>query len=152
MKKFSFPLSRVMDWRRTHVQLEQAKLEHLHAELHGLEARAALVCADVEKSHRSLVLSRAATGAELAALDAFRRSAAMQHTHLETAAQGCRQRIAAQMAVIVQRKREAKLLERLHERRLTAWNAEYSKEIDSQADELYLAARGRRTNQLPQAR
>ena len=143
MKKFSFPLARVEEWRRTHVQLEQAKLERLHAELKSIEVRAALLRADVERSHKALVISRAATGAELAALDAFRRSAAAQCGHLETAAVGCRKRIAVQMDVLVQRRREVRLLERLHERRFTAWNAEYSKEIDAQADELHLATRAR---------
>jgi len=143
MKKFSFPLSRVMEWRETQVELEQVKLERLHAELRGLESRVATLRADVEASHRSLVVARAATGAELAALDAFRRSAAMQCGHLETAMVGCRGRIAAQMQVIVQRRREARLLERLHERRLADWNAEYAREIDREADELYLAGRVR---------
>jgi hypothetical protein len=148
MKKFNFPLSRVMDWRRTHVQLEQAKLERLHAELHGLEGRAAILRTDVDKSHRALVISRAATGAELAALDAFRRAAAAQCALLETAAIGCRKRIATQMDIIVQRRREVRLLERLHDRRFTEWTADYAKEIDQQADELHLAARGSRIGQL----
>jgi hypothetical protein len=132
-----------MDWRRTQVQLEQAKLERLHAELHNVEARIATLRNDVQASHKAVVLSRAATGAELAALDAFRRSAAAQSVHLETAAGGCRKRIAAQMEVITQRRRDARLLERLHERRFAAWTADYAKEIDQQADELYLASRGR---------
>jgi flagellar export protein FliJ len=143
MKKYSFPLSRVMAWRQTQVQLEQAKLERLHAELHGLENRIATLRNDVQASHRAVVLSRAATGAELAALDAFRRSAAAQCGHLETAVVGCRQRIAAQMNAITQRRREARLLERLQERKFTAWTADYAKEIDQQADELFLAALGR---------
>ncbi len=112
------------------------------------KARAALLRSDVEKSHRALVVSRAATGAELAALDAFRRSAAAQCGHLETAAVGCRKRIATQMDIIIQRRREVKLLERLHERRFAAWNADYAKELDQQADELHLAARGSRLGQL----
>jgi hypothetical protein len=141
MKKYSFPLSRVMAWRQTQVQLEQANLERLHAELHTLEGRAAILRADVQQSHRALVLSRAATGAELAALDAFRRSKATQCGHLETAAVGCRQRIATQMNVMIQRRREFRLLERLHDRRFAAWTADYAKEIDQQADELHLAAR-----------
>jgi Asp/Glu/hydantoin racemase len=148
MKKYSFPLSRVMDWRRTHVQLEQAKLERLYAELHSLEARAEILRADVERSHKALVISRAATGAELAALDAFRRSAAAQCAHLETAALGCRKRIATQLDVITQRRREARLLERLHERKFAAWTADYAKEVDQQADELHLAARRSRIGQL----
>jgi hypothetical protein len=142
MKKYSFPLARVMSWRETQVQLEQAKLESLHSELRNLEGRAALLRADVQKSHRALVLSVAATGAELAALDAFRRSAATQCAHMETAAGACRQRIAQQMGVIIQRRREFRLLERLNDRRLTAWTADYSRELDQQADELHLAARG----------
>jgi hypothetical protein len=141
MKKYSFPLARVMSWRQTQVHLEQSKLERLHAELRDLEGRATLLRADVQKSHRALVLSVAATGAELAALDAFRRAAAAQCAQLETGAGACRQRIAQQMALIIQRRREFRLLERLNDRRLTTWTADYSREIDRHADELYLAAR-----------
>jgi hypothetical protein len=144
MKKYSFPLARVMAWRHTQVQIEQAKLESLHSELQDLEGRAAILRADVHKSHRALVLSLAATGAELSALDAFRRSAAMQCANLETATVGCRQRIAVQMDIIVQRRREFRLLERLNERKLITWTADYSREIDQQADELYLARAAQR--------
>jgi hypothetical protein len=143
MKKYSFPLTRVMAWRETQVQVEQAKLEHLHAELRNLEGRIAILHDDVQKSHRALVLSVAATGAELAALDAFRRAAALQCAHLDNAAAGCRQRIAAQMGLMIQRRREFRLLERLNDRRLTAWTADYHREIDQQAAELHLAARCR---------
>jgi hypothetical protein len=148
MKKFVFPLSRVMDWRKTHVQLEQAKLERMNAELQDLESRAAILRADVERSHRALVVSRAATGAELSALDAYRRSAAAQCGLLETSALGCRKRIAAQLDVIIQRRREVRLLERLHDRKFSAWTADYAKEIDQQADELHLAARSSRMGEL----
>jgi flagellar export protein FliJ len=141
MKKYSFPLARVMAWRKTQAEIEEAKLETLHAELRGLESNLMIVRNDVQKSHRALVLSRAATGAELSALDSFRRSAAMQCAHLETAILGCRQRIATQLGVITQRRREFKLLEKLNDRKLTAWRADYARELDQQADELYLAAR-----------
>jgi hypothetical protein len=41
MRKFRFPLDRVMDWRRTQARIEEAKLEQLHGEVRGIEARQA---------------------------------------------------------------------------------------------------------------
>ena len=41
MNKFSFPLGRVMDWRRTQERIEEGKLEQLHAELLHLETEIA---------------------------------------------------------------------------------------------------------------
>ena len=50
-----------------------------------------------------------------------------------------RQRIAAQLQVVLQKRRDVKLLELLHARKLAAWNAELDREIDKQAAELHLA-------------
>ena len=44
MKKFCFPLDRVMEWRRTQARIEESKLERLYAELRAGWMRGWLRC------------------------------------------------------------------------------------------------------------
>ena len=73
MNKFSFPLGRVMDWRRTQERIEEGKLEQLHAELRAIDAQEAVLNLARAQSERELVSAGSVTGFQLAALDAFKR-------------------------------------------------------------------------------
>jgi hypothetical protein len=139
LRKFSFPLARVLDWRRTQVRMEEARLERLYAELHGLEARAEQTRTEKIASEKALVESRSVTGEELAALDAFKKAAASERERLERLAADCRARIAQQIEAVSQKRRDARLLENVEQRRRTAWRADLAREIDQQAEELHLA-------------
>jgi flagellar export protein FliJ len=139
MHKFSFPLSRVLDWRRAQVQLEEATLERLYAELRALETRLLEVRLRREESGRWLFAAGSATGAELASLDSFEKASTVECARLAGFAAATRPRIAAQLQVVIQKRRDVKLLELLHARKLQAWNQELDREIDREAGELYLA-------------
>ncbi len=139
MKKFEFPLSRVLDWRRTEAQIEESKLEQLFAELRGIEAREVTVRAELARSESVVRAAPALMGAELAVLDAFKRAAAQERLELQNAAALCQGKIARQAEVVTGKRREVKLLERLHQRKFDAWKVEFSREIDRQAEELHLA-------------
>lgn len=139
MKRFEFPLSRVLDWRRTQVQIEESKLQRLHTELRGIETRLAEIRLARKQSGQSLLTGGAVTGAELAALDSFKKASALECNKLSESAGGARKRIAAQLQIVIQRRGAVKLLELLHTRKLEAWNTELSREIDREAAELHLA-------------
>lgn len=139
MKKFSFPLSRVMDWRATQARIEESKLELLYAERLGIEAREAALQQERVAADQSVLAARAATGAELAALGGFRRFTVAEHTRLEKLRADCSRRITAQIQVVTLKRRDVRLLERLKQQKLIIWNHELSREIDLQADEAYLA-------------
>jgi hypothetical protein len=139
MKKFHFPLAQVMEWRRSRARAEEAKLERLHAELRGVEARAAQARKEQAQSESALLASASVTGAELASLDAFRKFVASECARLGEVSAECRKRIAKQMEAISQTRRDVRLIEKLHERKLAAWKAGLALEIDRQAEELYLA-------------
>jgi uncharacterized membrane protein YgcG len=51
----------------------------------------------------------------------------------------CRKRIDAQLAVLTVKRREVKLLEHLREQRFAKWKKDMLNEIDSQAEESFLA-------------
>lgn len=138
MKNFQFPLASVLDWRRTRVRIEEATLERLYAELRDLEAAVARVQSEQAQSEKALLAAGSAMGAELAALDRFKRWAATEGARLRELSAGCQKRIAAQMETVVQKRRDVRLLERFHERKLTEWKQDLAREIDQQAEELNL--------------
>ena len=139
MKKFHFPLARVMDWRRTQTRMEEAKLEQLYGEIRGLDARRAELNAERTRSELALLAAPSVTGLQLAELDAFQRFSVAEQGRLERQQLDCRQRIAATIQVVAAKRRDVRLLERLKDERLKAWNSELGREIDAQADETYLA-------------
>jgi alpha-galactosidase/6-phospho-beta-glucosidase family protein len=139
LKKFDFPLGRVMNWRQTMAQVEESKLQNLYAELRSIEASEAELVAERESSQKSVTLAASVTGSELAMLDTFRRYAVAEHTRLEQRRADCVKRIGTQVKEVAQKRRDVKLLEQLRSSRLTTWRRELEREIDSHAEEAYLA-------------
>lgn len=97
MKRFSFPLRRVLDWRLTQARVEETKLACLHAELRGIEDRIDHAHRERADSERALAQTGAATGAELAALDSFKKAVAVECARLESMAGATRRKIALQI-------------------------------------------------------
>jgi hypothetical protein len=139
MKKFEFPLSRVMSWRQTVAQAEGGKLQNLYAELRAIDSKEAALTAERERSEKAVLAAGSVTGFELAALDAFRRFTIAEHTRLEQLRSECARRIAAQVQVVALKRRDVRLLEHLRETRLKNWQRELDREIDMHAEEAYLA-------------
>jgi hypothetical protein len=128
-----------MSWRQTLQQVEESKLQNLYAELRSIESSEAALREERESSQKILLARGSATGSELAMLDAFRRFAVAEYARLEERRADCVQRITAQVQVVAQKRRDVRLLEQLRSSRLTTWRRDLEREIDSQADEAYLA-------------
>ena len=139
MKKFSFPLDRVLSWRQSQVRLAEAELNRLRAEHNALAIQRAELTADVEQARRELAVSAETTAVELGALEHYRRAAAGKAARLEQTQVQLRETISRQMQVVFERTRDAKLLERLRETRLASWKAAASREVDQLAEESYLS-------------
>ena len=139
MKTFHFPLEGVLSYRRTQVRVEEAKLERLHHELRAIQGHEATLHQEREQARTALVTARSAMGAEFAALEHYRHAAARQFLRLEQAQADCNQRIASQMDALAQKRRDARLLEKLRERRLEEWRYSFSRETETQAEEAFLA-------------
>jgi flagellar export protein FliJ len=149
MRKFAFPLSRVLDWRRTQTGLEEMKLSQLHAELRDIENRIACARAERADSERDLIESGAMTGASLAALDSFKKCVAAECAGLEELAVKCRRRIAHQIEIVRAKRRDASLLEKLERKKRTEWNAEFARESDRLAEEAHTSRRYRNVSGSP---
>jgi hypothetical protein len=144
MKKFQFPLGRVLDWRQTLARVEESKLERLYAELRAIESSEAALNAERSRTEESLRHAAGQPGStiesfQLAAFDAFRRSVVIRLTQLEQHRADCARRIAAQIQEVARKRRDTKLLEHLKQNRLNAWTNEAAREIEMQAGELYLS-------------
>ena len=144
MKKFSFTLERVLEWRRAQAHREEVKLERLYGELHALEAsgealRGQRHQAEAELRERSTRAGPALTGEDLGALSAFQTFAAAELGRLAQARAQCLQQIEIQTQVLVSHRRNAKLFEMLKEQRLAAWLRENEREISQQAEEAHTA-------------
>ncbi len=139
MKKFAFPLERVMDFRRMQARLEEVKLEGLYAELRATDAREAALIAQKTQSENTLRTEKSVTGFDLELFATFREAMTIEQNRLQQARAACRKNIDAQLAVLVVKRREVKLLEKLKEQRFEKWEKEMFKEIDQQAEEAYLA-------------
>lgn len=139
MKKFSFPLDRVLSWRQTQARIEEANLARLHAELHELDLRCAALDHSVQDAHVKLLAAPSTTPGEIGALEHFRASASAQTRFLLQSRRSLEEKVVRQTQAVLERRREARLLEQLRDRRWNSWQAATVREIDQQAEESFLA-------------
>ncbi len=139
MKKFTFPLGRVMDFRRMQARLEEIKLEALYAELRAIDTREVALIQQSVQSEKALRAAASVTGFDLELFDSYRHAMKEEQKRMDQARAGCRKKIDAQLQVLTMKRRDVKLLEHLKERRFEKWEKEMFKEIDQQAEEAYLA-------------
>ncbi len=139
MKAFRFPLEKVLAWRKTQLDAEQAELRKRKAVVAAIdqarsELRASGIAAEIQ-------LRDAATidGSDLEALGRFRTWVREHDVRL------ARERLARDHAAGEQRsrmleaRRRYRLLERLRERRLAEWTVESNRELETFAAEAFLS-------------
>jgi len=139
MKKFSFPLDRVLTWRNTQTRLEEASLEKLRAELRALDQQRTEVDRLLVDARDSLLGSHSASSMEIAALEHYRAAAAQHVVRIAHDRAALEQKIAKQMTAVAERRRDARLLEKLRERRLAEWNVAADREVEQLAEESYMS-------------
>ncbi len=139
MTKFTFPLNRVHEYRRSQARLEEAKLEQLHAEMRAIEDRQFALAAELAESQQRLLTAASATASELATLDSFRRYTAFAAVRAERARVECEHLIKLQIDAVTRRRRDVKLLDNLKDRRLRVWKQGLEKEIAQQAEESFIS-------------
>jgi flagellar biosynthesis chaperone FliJ len=148
MTRFHFPLQKVLDWRRTQLEIEEGRFRQCAEAVAAVDrARAELEAGAV---HTECEVRRwdPVGGGDLRALGEYRAHVRAAETRL-TADRAERARaLAAQQAAMLEARRRFRLLERLKERRLAAWKSACDRELDEIASESFLAqwgSSGRRT-------
>jgi flagellar export protein FliJ len=139
MQSFRFSLERVLNWRRTELRAEEARLAPMMAESGRLdEARRQIVGAH-ERAQSDLLAAGRVDGSELEALSRYRARLEKERTTVERQMAQCLENIARQRVRIVEAHRRARLLEKLRERRFEDWRKAGDVEMENFASEAFLA-------------
>ena len=141
MKRFSFRLEQVLDWRRQQAEIEETKLERLFCELRKAEADQQQAERDRAEAADSVLTGASVTAQDLAALDSYRQHLDRVKRRLEQQHADCLKRIAEQQKHVRESQRRVKLLENLKDRRLHDWEYALQREVDNLAAELHLTRR-----------
>lgn len=143
MKKFEFRLDSALRWRDTQLQVERGKLNALLSdevslkeslESLGNERRSAVQCLAKEQLF----------SLDLRSLSSYLVGAEARATTLQEQIRQRRQAVAEQRDRVVQAEKNVKLLVKLREKRQLEWKAGFEREIESNAEESWLAANFRR--------
>jgi len=147
MNRFEFRLQKVMEWREKELEVEEARLKQRSLEVQELDrAYAALKSAEAS-AENELRGSTAIRGQDLAALAGYRRWAQAHARQLTAERAEASDRLAAQQQIMLEARRRCRLLERLRERRLAAWQAAENKEREEIAAESHLSRRAAMVSQ-----
>jgi flagellar export protein FliJ len=139
MKKFDFPLDRVLVWRRLEMEREQAVLQRLVTQRNALAAKDAALRTRRLDAERLISGNRYLDPETVATLPAWQ--VYMKKTIAAAANEVvlAQQRVAAQQIRFSEATLRVKLLERLREKRLDHWQIELSREEEAFAAEAFLA-------------
>lgn len=143
MNAFRFPLQKALDWRSTQLELEEARYKQEVAGLAALDR----MRADLEASgiHAEVEVRGWSSigGSDLAALNHFRLRVKNEEAQIAVQRVAAAAKVAERQEAMMEARRRCRLLERLRERRLSEWESERDKELDTLAGESFLARWGR---------
>ena len=144
MTTFQFPLQRALDWRRTQLQLAEARVEQQLAALAAIDQAFTQLDAVGQRTELEVRQFARLEGGDLSALGSYRLANKVRAKELAAKRAELQKELAARQTVMLESRRRCRLLERLKERRLTEWKAAADKELDELASDSYLAQWARR--------
>jgi len=142
MTTFRFPLKRVLDWRRTQLELEEARYKQQAAAIAELDRARAEIEAEGIRAEVQVREWSPVTSSDLAALSSFRLRVKSREARIAAQRVECVRKLAEQQKIMLEARRRCKLLERLEERKLAEWRAARDKELEELAAESFLAKWG----------
>lgn len=139
MKTFNFPLQRVLDWRSIQMRTEEEKLAGLQYKLASIIARdKALTEAELE-TETDLAKSPTLNGMDLQRFAAFQLRVRSERASLQASRIQCDAQIIEQRKRLLKARKEARVLEKLREKRLEAWTYLNDREVETIAAEAYIS-------------
>ncbi|MBI4877812.1 MAG: hypothetical protein HY822_24535 [Acidobacteria bacterium] len=139
MKRFEFPLERVLKWRRARLDAELAALGGLRTEAQAIDERRSAIDSERAAAERALAGAAILEARQLEALDGFRAWSQRESRRLSGQRAECERRIDAQRQRVAEARRGFRLLERLRQVRQAEWSAQLDRELENLAGELHLA-------------
>ena len=142
MKRHSFPLGRVLDWKTVIAQQEQMSLEALQRQRCDIQSS----LLSLDQAIRGLCdsSSDAVSGHELACSARARAAIQRQKSVTEQHQVACEKQIMTQQERFRSAETERRLFDKLRERSRSEWKASLARETDSDASDLYLGSWSRR--------
>ena len=144
MTTFRFPLQKALDWRRTQLELAEARVEQQLAALAAIDQARAEMDAMQERTEVEVRQLARIDGGDLSALGSFRLALKARGKSLAAKRAQCQKELAGRQAALLEARRRCRLLERLKDRRQAEWQATAEKELDELAADSYLAQWARR--------
>jgi hypothetical protein len=139
MKAFRFRLQRVLDWRRTQLGVAESRLKEHIARLRRIEQAQRNTRDARDTARRSAALAQVIDGRELETLAAHLAGLREGARRLEEQRLEQERQVLAEQRQVVEARRRLRLLQRLHQKRLGEWTAEFARETDSLATDSFLA-------------
>jgi flagellar export protein FliJ len=139
VKRFTFPLETVLNWRSTQLRMENAQLQALEHERASIQRMAAALRDSRHNAAAEIAGAERTNGAELASLAAFEKQIRRRVLALEERARECAARIEKQKQRVMAADRAKQLLEKIREERLAEWTYESNRELEATAGDLYLS-------------
>src|ERR1043166_6036979 len=138
MTSLRFPLKRVLDWRRTQLELEEARYKQQAAALAALDrARAEIEAAGLRAEIQVSQWDNLA-GRDLSALGAFRLRVQAREAEIACRRVDCARKLEEQQRVMLEARRPCRLLERLAERKAAEGRVALDRELEEIASESHL--------------
>jgi flagellar export protein FliJ len=131
MMPFKFRLERVLEWRELQMRAEEEKLAVAQQRLEAVEHRIRALASAELKSEWGLRKLPAVAGTDLHALSAFQDRARKLREGLELEKQQGEKQVAAQRTRLLRARKDFRVIERLRENRLSAWQYLSAREIES---------------------
>ncbi|MBM3759461.1 MAG: hypothetical protein FJW36_04365 [Acidobacteria bacterium] len=135
MKRFAFPLERVLTYRRNQADLEQAKLVSLEGEIQKLRED----FNGLQASFAEEVRNVRPNPVDRAELGRYRMVVETQSIRLEQRIREKQVQVERQKQVYIQANQAAEVLVKVRDKQKKSWEKELQKELDSLAMDSYLA-------------
>jgi hypothetical protein len=144
MTAFRFPLQKALDWRRTQLELAEARLREQLAALAAIDRARLELQATGRRTEVEVRAFQPLAGGDLSALGSFRLLVKMRERELAARRVECQKELSVRQAALREARRSSRLLERLKERRWAEWQAARDRELEELAADSYLAQWARR--------
>jgi hypothetical protein len=136
---FRFPLDRVLAWRRSQLDAEQAEFRQRADAVAAIDRERAELEASGVAAEVQIRECRTLEGRDLEALARFRAWVRTRDSRLADERVARQRALGEQRTRMLEARRRCRLLERLKERRLAEWTDAAEKELEAFAAEAYLA-------------
>lgn len=130
MTEFRFRLERVLDFRRTQLQLAESECHRVEARLRTVQAQHAALAARKTETRQSVTRLPMVAGRTLAPLTGWFRWTETEDQRYTKLEQALAQELAKRRKVLLEAHRKVRLLEKLREKRHSEWQSAFDREIE----------------------